>query len=426
MDEKTLGQIMSNLDSDLMKGELDAVMGNIDIDIDSISKKAHSKLRKEQKKTMKHRKHIAAIIAASLVVVCGVTTVYVSEISNFLKSLANRTGVYSTVVEGTTYYLESPVALGENQSLIQAMFRENVLNIRLVADTKNRPEVRVKVGGKEMEPGGFMGEEDGMTLAFYDVSPTDKFDLIVAGKSYPITLAGSKSVVDDAEIIQAEPNSIDWVSMGYKKLPEGIQILTTFEDNKIQLRSLVIPEKDKVTQSFAANSGNSQREEFQPLVGYDKDGKAYEYAYDPNDMGRPLTVFTSDAPANQAVKLQVPGIAVEYKKNVKLDIPLPAVGKTESASQTIDLGLQKMTLQSVERTSDTTATVRFKLNTGERSDVRVWSASIDSRQATSGELLWENGTCTMQVTFKESANSLDVTVSSPSFFIDGNWIMNIQ
>lgn len=425
MDENKAMQQMTDFNNDLIQQTFGDLMGDIDIDIDSITLKAHQKMEKE-KITMKNRKRrIASLIAACLVVTMGMTYVYAAEISEFVKSLMGKTGVYSTIVDGSTYYLHAPLDLDNGHILEKAMFDRDTLELKIITGTQNAPNISVIVNGKEMgmDSAGYMGEEDGMSLFFLNVSPASSFDIIVDGKRYAVALASSTSVVDGSNIIEAVPNDIQWIHMGYKKIENGIQIFTTFDDSEIRLNSLVIPQSDRVTQTIVGNYSGERREEFQPLIGYDRNGNSYEYSYDPNDMGRPLTMFTSSAPANTEMSVKVPGISVSTDKNVTLTIPIPTDGK-DTSTQTVDLGLQSMTLQSIERTSDITATLIFKLNTGKNNNVRLWHASADNSSITSGEFVWENGVCTMEVAFDEGMDSLKMVLEAPIFLVDGNWVLN--
>ncbi len=145
------------------------------------------------------------------------------------------------------------------------------------------------------------------------------------------------------------------------------------------------------------------------------------------DLGTPLTKFTSDAPADKPITLKVPGIAVAYPKDfANLNVPLPNVGEKQEINSEIDLTLQKMMLESVKRTSATTARLTFKLNIGNDANVRIWSADVYGENLASGELLWENGICTADFTFAEDETQIDLEVGWPSFIVDGEWEMVIK
>lgn len=423
MDEKRISELMKNLDNDLILQELDDIMAGIDIDADSISQKAHWKLRKEQHSMNKHKKKIMGIIAASLVAICGVTAVYASEISNFIQSLMGKTGVYGTVVEGQTYYLANPIALGDGNRLEKAMFNKSELQIQLEMVSEGFPEVKIRVNGIEMEPHGMEGYNN---LFFYNIEPTNQFDLILDGKSYPVQLTSSQSVVDGSEIIEVESENIPWLSMGYKKIKGGIQILVTPDDPSVRIVFFNTPGKDTIKQTTDNHGGHTYREEFLPMLGYDKNGTAYEFRADPDDMGRPLTKYTTDAPAGKELTVTLPSIVVTTEKSINLKVAIPPNNEKQTIPQAIDLGLQKMQLESIERTSETTARLFFTLNTGEQNGIRVWETYLGSKTAESTESLWENGTCVMDVTFPSGTSELQIDIASPIFIVDGNWTFHIK
>lgn len=423
MDEKRISELMSNLDNDLILQELDEIMADIDIDVDSISQKAHWKLRKEQHNMNKHKKKVMAIVAASLVAVCGLTTVYAAEISHFIQSLMGKTGVYGTVVEGQTYYLAEPVVLDNGNRLEKAMFDKKELHIQLEMATDGFPDVKIRIGGVEVEPRGMEGYNN---LFFYDLEPSSQFDLILDGKSYPVQLTSSQSVVDGSEIIEVESGNIPWISMGYKKIEGGIQILATTDDPSVNIVFFNTPSKDTIKQRTAKYSSGSTREEFLPMLGYDQNGNTYEFHSDPNDMGRPLTKYMADTPAGKELTITLPSIVVATEKSLDLKVAIPTGNEKQDIPQTIDLGLQKMQLESIERTSDTTARLRFTLNTGQQNDVRVWDTFLGSTTAESTESLWENGTCVMDVTFLSGTSELQINIANPMFIVDGDWIFNLK
>lgn len=433
MEDKDMARLMKGLEQDIAGRELDEILegADIEIDVESISQKAHWKLKKERNK-MK-MKRLIPILAASLALVCGVTTAYAKEISAFIQSLMGKSSVYSTVVEGEVYYLKDPVALGEGESLSKAIFSDQELELRFIVDPSNRPDVTINVNGTELEPHGFMGETDGMSLFFYSVgeaplpSPTDTFEVIVGGKRYPIILSEADAVVDGGDIIEAEPNDIDWISMGYRKIDGGVQILTTIDDETLELHSLLIPEDDRIEESFEGMGGGSMHMKMMDLVGTDTEGNRFIYAYDPNDAGRPLTIFTSDAPVGKDIALKVPGIIIGDPNALEeLPLSLPASGEKREVNRIIDLGLQSMELRTLERTSDTTARLEFLLNTKDTPHVRIRQVGLVSEQFESGELVWDNGACVMEVNLVEGVEEIILMAAYPSYFVDGDWTLRIR
>ena len=424
MDEKRISELMRNLDNDLMLKELDEIMTDINIDVESISQKAHWKLRKEQNNMSKYsyKKKVISIVAASLFAVCGVTAVYASEVSGFIQSLMGKTSVHGTIVEGKSYYLAEPIVLDDGHQVSQVLFDKNILQIQMAMANGDFPDAKIRINGIESEFGG----TDGESLFFYDLEPTSQFDLIMGDKSYLVQLTSSNPVVDGSEIVEAEPGDIPWISMGYKKIAGGMQILAAADDPAVEIVFLNTPSKDTVRQTFDNTTGSTSMEEFLPMLGYDKDGNAYEFHADDSDIGHPLTKFITDAPAEKELTVKLPSIAVTTEKELDLKVPISAVNNKQDLHQTIDLGLQKMQLDSIERTSDTTAQLRFTLNTGEQESVRIWSTFLHSETAQNIEALWENGTCVMDVTFPSETSELPLHIASPMFIVDGNWTLIIQ
>ena len=421
MDENRLEHLLDHLDNGRMEQELDMLMCDIDIDMEAISRKAHQKLRKEQRKMTRGKKRILVIAAAALVAVGGVTTVYATEISSFIQSLMNKTDVNGTVVDGQTYFLEKPMDLDNGNRLTAAMFEGNNLQVRVEMADGSFSGAKIRIDGTEIEPFGMEGHN-----LFYEVAPTDQFELILGDKSYPVKLISSQSVVDGGEIIELESKNIPWMSLGYKKIEGGIQFLATTDDPSVEVVFFMTPGKDTIRQASSGNSSNSTREEFLPLLGQDKDGKSYEFQADKNDMGRPLTKYTSDAPAGTALTMALPSIVVTTGESLNLKVAIPAEKEKLETQQAIDFGLQSMRLDSIERTSDTTARLTFTLNTGTQENVRLWDASLDSRSIESMEALWENGSCVMDVTFPSGTTELQMQATNPYFIVYGDWSWTVS
>lgn len=71
MTEKQIQTLMQNLDNDLLVKELDDLMSDMEVDLDSITQKAFTKLKKEQSK-MK-RKRVYPIVAACLIIILSLS-----------------------------------------------------------------------------------------------------------------------------------------------------------------------------------------------------------------------------------------------------------------------------------------------------------------------------------------------------------------
>ena len=425
MNEKQIRNIIQSLDSDLLDKELDALMGEIDVDVDSILTKAQSKLEQEHKKMKKIR--LVPIVAAIVCVMIGTTVVYADEISDFLKSFFGKSTVYSTVVDGTAYYLETPVDLDSGGQLYAVMFTQSDLELVIDADFS---DISVAIGdGKEYEPDGYSRGPNGAEFGFYGLTPVQDIVVTLDGKPHSIHLTQAAAAVDNGNIIPAEPNPIDWIHMGYKRTDNGVQIFTSLADGDLKLQMIGSPVKREVKATFnnQTNSCGSNHSPTQPIAGYDKDGNVYEYVYEENPLAWPVTRFESNAPAGKEITLEIPGIIVGYGKIfTKFNIDIPLVGEENHPNKEIDLGLQKMVLQSIVRTSATTAELKFTLNTGERKEVSINDTSIDSADVLGGELLWKDDLCTMTVTFDEGLTQAELMVGWPSFLVSGDWVFIIK
>lgn len=420
MNEKEMRGMMRNLDGEFLERELDVVMDGIEVDVESILDKSVAKLEKEQKKMKKSR--WIPIVAAAVCVVVGTSAAYASEISDFVKSFFDQSTPYSTVVDGTAYYLEAPVKLSAGGTLNAALFASDQLELALDAEFTG---IKVNIGGTEYEAGGYSEGPKGKELYFYEIPAAPEFTLVLDGKSQTISLTRADSAVDNGEIQPESQTPVDWVNMGYKMTGGGVRIFTSFDDGKIQLVSIGCPEVEDVTGSFEnradGSMGSSTSPLPLPLYGYDVSGKAYEYATDPDDMGRPLTVFYSDAPSDENIILKIPSIVVGYDKAHSLDISLPSVGETDSLGKDLDFGLESMRLDTVERTSGTTARLTFTLDTGSRQEVSFRNANLYSSDLNSGNMTWKDGVCVMEIEFDSNLDSFALGMSYPTFVVDGDW-----
>ena len=431
MNEKQINSLMQNLDSDLINNEMDALMGGIEMDIESISAKAHEKLRKEQCFMKNKRRKMFVVIAASLCIVVGTSAVCASEISDFIKSFLGKVGIYSTVVEGSAYYLESPVPLDGGCELRKVMFTNDSLDLVLFTpDNKIPAELTVQTADGSGEPFSLSKSQEGLELTFIKLLPTSQFELTVDGKKYSVNLASASAISNGAELFAAQSkNGIDWVNLGYRRTDTGIQIIASFTDQALSLSAIGEPSDQEVNAGFDNNTHNSKTTSLSPktLIGTDQEGNAYIYSYDPTDTGRPLTMFYSDAPKDKLVNIEVPSIVVVVPKEItKISVAIPELDKENSVNQEIDLGLQKMTLQSVKRTSATKAVLKFEVNTSNQQFVSIRGADINSRDVQSGELLWKDGLCTMTVIFDETLTETELVIAWPSFVVNGDWTLSLK
>ncbi len=431
MTERQMWSFMQGLDDDLMENEWGNLMANIEVDMASISQKTQDKIRKQQEKTKSRRKKMWIFVAAAWCILVGTSTVYASEIIDFFKFFLNKTAIYSTVVEGQGYYLDTPVQLGDGGELRKVIFTGGKLELVMtLPGGKSTADLSVRAeDGRQYTPSGYSRGPQGVEASFNNISPSAKFYLTVDGKEYPVALTAGVSLVSGSDIIPAEENAIDWVHIGYRRVDHGVQIVTDLVDKNINLLEIGAPRLEKVNASFSNkdHTSHTTSSRTKPLLGADKDGNTYEYVSDTEDAGRPLTVFTSNAPADREIKLTVPSIIVDApEEHVKVRVDIPALNEKISINQEMDLGLQKMVLESVRRTSETTAELKFALNTGDQSMISIREAIVECADAQSGELLWENGSCTIKLTFENAPKTAELVVGWPSFVVNGNWVLLLR
>ena len=466
-DEAALRRQLQGLEAALLEQETRRLLAdpNLDLDIDltSVAKKAKNKLamaasKKEASGTKlpdlkiqndhppvdkilgkesrimkkdilkKNRRRTLTILAASLVLICGVATAYGSEISGFFQSLLGKTVAYSGVVEGPSYYLETPLDLGPKGRLIRAMVANGNLELQFDRYLPEDQPPKIRSHGIERSPDGFGGEQ----MMFYDVEITDHFELILEEESYPVALTPGDSVLDDTEITQLPSDNIDWLSLGYKPLENGFQLLATGEDPSLQFLFFQSPETDLVTQLTDKTRGETRYQTLLPMEGHDSVGTLYRFQHDPYDLGIPLTKFTLDSSENHPedpalpddLILPIPEVAVQKELNQDIKIKLPEEGSLFPA-QEIDLGLQKMLLEEVRRIDETTVNLSFRLNTGDQEHTRIWHAHMDERKVNASETRWENGRCEMKITSSSHKAFLKLRIYNAAFLVRGDWQLRL-
>lgn len=439
MTEQQIQALMQNLDNDLLDKELDRLMCDVEVDVDSITKKAFTKLHKERLK-MK-RKRIYPFVAASIIMVIGISNVYATEISDFVKSFFNQRAIYSTVADGSAYYLKSPLQLDEKSKLENVIFTKDTLEMNLTFPLKEDklPEISVLTEkGATYEPGGYGYDNGRLQLSFwneteqkYVFAPTKEFKLMIGEKSYPIHLAEGAPVVGSGEIKPAEKSNIAWVNVGYKKTDEGVQILTNFIDKDLKLVSIGEQTQKTVTTGFKNEKGiimtGGTSSMTNQLLGYDNDKRVYYYNQAKNAVGRPITQFESNAPADKDIELKIPSLLIGYEKDFdNFDVVIPGLNEEKRIDREIDLKLQKIVLQSIKRTSATTAELKFALNTGGAKEVAVRTASLYSEDVKSGDIDWQGDVCTMRISFDKELKNAKFNVSWPRFVVKGNWTLRIH
>ncbi|MEG6523634.1 hypothetical protein [Desulfotomaculum sp. 1211_IL3151] len=438
MNEKQIQMLMQNLDNDLLAKELDDLTSDLEVDLDSITQKAFNKLNQERLK--KKRKRFYPLVAACLITVIGISNAYAAEISDFVRSFFNQRAIYSTVIDGSAYYLESPLQLDKEVKLENVIFTKDKLDMNLTFSLieDKLPEILVATAnGKIYKPGGYGYDNDRLLLSFwnevehnYMFSPTEELKLIIGEKSYSIHLTEGVPVVGSGEINPAEKTNIDWVKVGYKKIDQGVQILTSFTDNDLKLVAIGEPDQNTVTRIFKNENGitsSGTSSMTKPLLGYGKDKNVYTYNQAKDAVGRPVTQFETQDPADTEIELKIPSLLVGYEKDFgNIDVAIPELNEEKRIDREIDLKLQKITLQSIKRTSATTAELKFALNTGDKAEVAVREVSLYSKDVQSGDSVWQGDVCTMGISFDGKLKNAQLNLSWPRFEVKGNWTLKIK
>lgn len=464
MNDDEMKKFMQNIDSDLLCQQLDTLPGEPEIDMPAITQKAMEKLAAyeagehraapetirttqpnptlQEAHPMK-KKRYTPFVAAALIAVVGVSTVYADDLSNFLQSFFNKTAVYETVVDGKAYYLAEPVAIG-NGMLDQVIFTQETLNVSLtypLEDPDKLPRFEIRTpAGDVYTPGGYMPTENGgLFLSFFNepegnyvFNPGDKFTLSVGETDYDITLSAGAPVTEQGEILPSAENSIDWMNVGYQKNADGLNLLVSFDDPNLKLRNIGAPASTDYRHTFENRDGiisGGTGGGTLALVATDAQGNSYACTEKESIPGTTANRFTLDAPTDLPLTLTITSISAGYEKQLaEATIAIPADHQETALNTEIDLGLQKLMLKSITRTSDTTAVIQLAMNTGDKAQVQITDPGFYSPQLTSATFRADGGsaTATFEIVFEKDLTSFDLVASWPWFVINGQWTLDIQ
>ena len=335
--------------------------------------------------------------------------------------------------------MKSPLQLDKESKLESVIFAKDTLEMNLTCPLKRDKLPEISVAGENGElykPGGYSYDTNHLFISFwneaggnYVFAPAQELKLMIDKKSYTVRLTEGAPVVGGGEIKSAEPAAIDWVKVGYQKTKGGVQILTSFADKDLKLFGIGEPVQKTVTETFSNENGltkSGTSAGINPLLGYDKDNQVYPYNQAKNAVGRPVTQFEAQVPAGKEIALNIPSLLVGYPKNLgRLEVPIPGLNEEKQLGREIDLKLQKIRLESIKRTSPTTAELKFAVNTGDTPGVAVRKADLYSSDVLSGDSVWQGNECTMHISFKETLQDLKFEVGWPEFVVNGNWTLNI-
>ncbi|WP_053955002.1 hypothetical protein [Inediibacterium massiliense] len=445
MNEDQLIDLLKNLDDDLVEKEINKLLEGVEIDMDSIHKKANEKLRNNNKK-VKSRKKLP-YVAAACVCLFSITAVYADDISQAIQSFFNKTPVYSTVVDGEAYYLKGSKSLDKNIKLESVMVSEGNLEVELSSDLSEEELENISIISKNdlntiYEVGGYSKEGDKYSFSFanekeknYNIKPFKEFTLMIAGKSYDVSLEKAKSLDANSKICTNDSQkNIEGVNMGAKLIDNNeklnIQLIASFNDKDLKLSSLGTPIDKKVV-SVTENkkdgifgSGTSSRTE--DLYVWDKMNNKYKLEIPKDAKGRPVTTFETNAPKGENLTVKVPAIIAGYEKTMdsfKLDIPESGEA---NVNKEIDFKVQKAIMKSIKRVSPTSAQIEFELNTHRDKNITIRSFDLYSKdfKKISTEINGNKGIVNLE--FDKDMENTNIEISYPDFVMNGDWTIDMK
>lgn len=453
MNEKDVMSVFNSMDEDLLNEKIDELLAEKgeSMDMDSIKEKAMRKLNERENKKKRIGKR--ALLGAALVATLAFTTVYADEITEALKSFFNKSTVYSTVVNGSAYYLSEEVRLNEEMTLTQVSVSKDRLDmvirtngqldpntfddLDITAVPRHNSEVMYAVGGL-----GGVGD-DQYSFSFYNateenyhIEPFDAFDLTLGEESYPIVLTEAEAVKVD-ESLSVGVSEIDAVeeapliahaagTIVEKDGKKQIQLIPAFEDSDLRMSALGEPEASEFKFSFENTEdggvlGFGTGAVTKPIMTYDYTDTAYALTVPEDTTGGYVTIFDIDSKAETPLTVKLPAILAHYEKEVaSLTLPVPKEGEI-ILNQELNLIIQQAIVKSVKRVSENTAVVELELNTGSDGSVTITDIGAYSADVAKADVLVKGNTAVMTMTFDPALEEAAFRFSYPHYVIRGNW-----
>lgn len=450
MNEDKIIAMLSNLDDDLIEKEIDNLMDGVECNMESIKRKAYQKLEKHNKKN-KMRKRLP-YVAAVCVCFIWINTVYADEISTAVKSFFNKTPVYSTMVDGQAYYLKDSLQLDDKLTIDSLMVSEGRLDMECTSKLdsealakmkiipRDDPKTQYVIGGRD----GDSAKSNKYTFIFindkeknYQIKPFKAFDLIVAGRTYSITLDAAKSLDGTQKLTASEAmsNKIDLVNVGANSIEkngkQAVQLIAAFKDKDMKLEAFGQPVSKTVNNIYEnrgkdgiLSRGTGLKNE--DIYAIDKTGARYQLKVPADANAWPITTFETGASRDSQLTIKVPALLADYQKsvdNIKIDIPKDG---EIVLNRDVDLFAQKAVVKSIQRLSPTTAKLVFQLNTGTDQNVRVRSFNAYDKNVKKMTSEFDGDTAVMILEFDQNMNTTDLQISWPEFVINGNWTINLK
>jgi len=447
MNEEKLMNLLNSLDDDLVEKEIDKLLEGVEIDMESINKKAHDKLNSESKKIRRRKKGL--YVAAACLAAVSVSSLYAKDISKAVLSFLGKTPVYDTIVNGEAYYLKDSRKLDEHFIIDSFMVSKGKLEMELVTDLPFEELGDIYIIPKDNPdivyfPAGYSVDENNKYfLSFankteenYHIEPFKEFKFEIAGNTYEVSLDTAASFDSESEIYAADEtdNNDLGVNMGAKFVEKDgkrmLQIITAFEDSKLQLDKLGKPKNTDVSSEYenlekGGIRSSSTGVDTETLYVQDQSGKTYSLDIPKDAKGRPVTLFETKAPKDAELTLKVPAIVASNPAvQEQLKLAVPEEGEI-SIDQEIDFGIQKVKAKSIKRLSSTSASIEFELDTLSNDKVHVRSFGFYSSDIKKAEGKFDASKAVITLEFKEGTDAVNLLIDYPEFVIDGDWAINM-
>ncbi len=446
MSEDRMIAILSNLDDDLMEGEIDNLMDGVECDMESIRRKAHRKLKKHNRKA-KFRKRLPYAAAVLACFVC-INTAYADEISTAIKSFLNKTPIYSTMVDGAAYYLEDRLALDDNFVIESLIVSKGRLDMEYTSSLSTDVLETMKIIPKddpstEYVMAGLSKNGDKYVFSFangkeknYNIKPFKAFDLVVGDKTYSVTLDQAKGL-DPQNLFASEKtaNNIDMVAVGAKSVEkkgkQAVQLIASFADEDMKLSAFGKPVNAtvKATVEDMGEEGINSSEtssEIADIYATDENGIKHKLQVPADANAYPVTTFEVDVPKDSQLMINVPALLATYEKSIgSISFNIPRDGK-EILNRDVDLFAQRAVVKSIERLSPTSAELVFQLNTGAKKYVSISSFDVYGKDIKKISSEFSGDMAVMTVEFDKEVDKAELDISYPRFVINGNWTINMK
>ncbi|MEN6351182.1 MAG: hypothetical protein ABFD08_17535 [Syntrophomonas sp.] len=449
MNEDKLLILLSSLDDDLEEQEIEKIMEGVDCNMESVREKALQKLGKHNKKANLKRR--LSYVAAVCVCFIGFNAVvYADEISETIKTFFNKTPVYSTMVDGSAYYLPERLVLDDDMAIDSFMVSEGRMEMEftsrlseeVLCDMKivpqNDPDALYVMGGYSEE-----GDNKYSFLLMNgkekddSIKPFNKFDMIVGDKTYSVALEKAQSLDGTQKLSESEPaaNQTGLVSIGANSIEkdgqQAVQLIASFKNKDMKLNAFGEP-VDKTFESTVENRGkdgivsHSSGARTEAIYATDEKGIKHKLEKPLDAKAFPVTTFMTGAAQGSKLSIQLPALTATYPKKVdSLSINIPGQGE-ETLNREFDLIAQKAVLKSVTRLSPTTAKLVFQLNTGAEKNVKIRSFNMYSQGVKKISSEFSGDTAVTTLEFQNNINTANLDISWPEFVMNGNWTINLK